>query len=168
MINWTIYIAECIGMVIIFTAMIMIPLCKNPIWWIHDYPEDIQEEYFKTHERIPTTPLSPKVALKKGFALLFVLGIMTVLMIAAGAHDFLSAFSLSYGIWFVIDWYDCFFLDWVLFANIKKIRLPGTEHMDKEYHQKKYHFVHSVIGMGLGLVPCLLCGVIFIIIPFSN
>ena len=44
------------------------------------------EEYFKTHERIPTTPLSPKVALKKG----------------------------------------------------------------------------------LGFIPCLLCGVIFIIIPFSN
>ena len=165
MISWTIYIAECIGMVIIFTAMIMIPLYKNPIWWIHDYPEDIQEEYFKTHERIPTSPLSPKVALKKGFALIFVLVIMTVLMIAAGANDFLSAFLLSYGIWFVIDWYDCFFLDWVLFANIKKIRLPGTEHMDKEYHQKKYHFVHSVIGMGVGLIPCLLCGVIFIIIP---
>ena len=108
MISWTIYIAECIGMVIIFTAMIMIPLYKNPIWWIHDYPEDIQEEYFKTHERIPTSSLSPKVALKKGFALIFVLVIMTVLMIAAGANDFLSAFLLSYGIWFVIDWYDCF------------------------------------------------------------
>ena len=164
MINWNIYITECIGMVIVFTAMIMIPLCKNPIWWIHDYPKEIQEEYFKTHERIPTNPLSLGVALKKGFALLVALGIMVVLMVAAGANDFLSAFLLSYGIWFVIDWYDCFFLDWVLFANIKKIRLPGTEHMDKEYHQKKYHFVHSVIGMGLGLVPCLLCGVIFIVL----
>lgn len=51
----------------------------------------------------------------------------------------------------LIDWYDCFFLDWVLFANVKRIRLPGTEHMDKSYHQKKYHFVHSVIGMALGL-----------------
>lgn len=35
--------------------------------------------------------------------------------------------------------WDTFFLDWVLFANIKKIRLPGTEHMDKEYHQKWFH-----------------------------
>lgn len=90
--------------------------------------------------------------------------IMTATLELLKKKDYLSAFLLSYGIWFVIDWYDCF-LDWVLFANIKKIRLPGTEHMDKEYHQKKYHFVHSVIGMGLGLIPCLLCGVIFIIIP---
>ena len=56
--------------------------------------------------------------------------------------------------------YDCFFLDWVLFANVKRIRLPGTEHMDKAYHQKKYHVVRSVIGMALGLVPCLLCALI--------
>ena len=67
MISWTIYIAECIGMVIIFTAMIMIPLCKNPIWWIHDYPEDIQEEYFKTHPSPPGRPFFVQTNYKEGF-----------------------------------------------------------------------------------------------------
>ena len=57
-----------------------------------------------------------------------------------------------------MDWYDCFVLDWVLFANMKSVRLPGTEHMDREYHQKKYHFIRSCIGMALGLIPCLICG----------
>ena len=71
---------------------------------------------------------------------------------------------ISYVMWFIIDWYDCFFLDWVLFANVKKIRLPGTEHMNKEYHQKKYHFVHSIIGMGLGLIPSLLTGLIIMLL----
>ena len=42
-----------------FTAMILIPLVKNPVWWIHDYPKDIQEEYFKTHERVPADFFSP-------------------------------------------------------------------------------------------------------------
>jgi hypothetical protein len=46
----------------------------------------------------------------------------------------------------------------VLFANIKRIRLPGTEHMDNAYHQKLYHVRQSTIGMALGLIPCLLCG----------
>ena len=78
----------------------------------------------------------------------------------AGADDFKSAFLSSYGMWLIIDWYDSFFLDWVLFVNIKCIRLPGTEHMDKAYHQKKYHFTHSLIGMMLGLIPCLLTGFI--------
>lgn len=159
-VNWMIYGIECVGVLIMFTCMIMIPLCKNPVWWIHDYPKNIQEKYFETHERIPTEVLSAPVLLKKGFAVLLALSILTSLALAAGATDFKTGFLYAYGLWLLVDWYDCFFLDWVLFANVKRIRLPGTEHMDKAYHQKKYHVVRSVIGMVLGLVPCLLCALI--------
>lgn len=119
-INWLVYGIECVCFVIAFTGMIMIPLCKNPVWWIHDYPQDIQEKYFETHERVPTKMLSPTVAIKKGCA--------------------------------------------ILFANIKRIRLPGTENMDKEYHQKKYHVLRSLLGMLIGLIPCVLCGIVIGII----
>ena len=64
----------------------------------------------------------------------------------------------------MINWYDCFFLDWVLFANVKCIRIPGTEQMDKAYHQKKYHFVHAMIGMGVGVIPCVICGIIIMLL----
>ena len=73
-----------------------------------------------------------------------------------GAHSFSEAFMVSYGLWLIVDWYDCFILDWVFFANIKTIRLPGTEQMNRAYHQKKYHFVRSLWGMLIGLIPCLL------------
>ena len=52
--NWTIYGIECAVSVVLFTGAIMIPLCRNAVWWIHDYPADIQEKYFETHERIHT------------------------------------------------------------------------------------------------------------------
>ena len=94
--------------------------------------------------------------IKKGLALLVALALMLGLMKLAGAYNFWSAFALSYGIWLVIDWYDCFFLDWVLFANMNSVRLPGTEQMDAAYHQKKYHFVQSLWGMLIGLIPCLI------------
>lgn len=109
--NWTVIVIETIVLTAAFTAMILIPLVKNPVWWIADYPEDIQKEYFKTHERIPSKFFSPTVLLKK---------------------------------------------DWVLFANMKAVRLPGTEHMDEAYHQKRYHFVQSCWGMLIGLIPCLI------------
>lgn len=112
--NWTIYGMECVGALILFTCMIMIPLCKNPVWWIHDYPKDIQEKYFETHERIPTEVLSAPVFLKKGFAVLLALSILTALALAAGATDFKTGFLYAYGLWLLVDWYDCFFLDWVL------------------------------------------------------
>ena len=156
-----IIICETFIMTIAFTAMVLIPLVKNPVWWIHDYPKDIQEEYFKTHERVPSEFFSKSVLVKKGCALLVALVLMLVLMKLAGAYGFWSALALSYGIWLFIDWYDCFFLDWVLFANMKAVRLPGTEHMDKAYHQKRYHFVQSLWGMLIGLIPCLIGAAIY-------
>ena len=74
--NWTVIIIEAIILIIAFTAMILIPLVKNPVWWIHDYPKDIQEEYFKTHERVPADFFSPIVLLKKGMALLVALALL--------------------------------------------------------------------------------------------
>lgn len=156
--NWTVYLTECVVSVALFTAAILIPLRRNPVWWIHDYPEDIQEKYFETHQRIPTQALSGQVLAKKGCALIICLVVLVGLVLLAGAKDFRTGFLYSYGLWLLVDWYDCFFLDWVLFANMKSIRLPGTEHMDAAYHQKKYHVVHSLIGMVLGLLPCLMCG----------
>ena len=80
--NWTIYCIECVASVALFTGAIMIPLCRNPVWWIHDYPADILEKYFENHERIPTKTLSVPVLLKKGFALLLirVLGVIFALV----------------------------------------------------------------------------------------
>ena len=92
---------------------------------------------------------------KKGLALLFVLAVLLGLLKLAGVEGFWQAFAVGYGMWLFIDWYDCFFLDWVLFANLKAVRLPGTEHMDTAYHQKRYHFVQSLWGMLIGLIPCL-------------
>lgn len=162
--NYGIFLIESVVMVVVFTAAIFIPLCKNPVWWIHDYPKDIQEKYFEEHERIPAAPISKPAIIKKSFAIMLVVAVMVLLVWLCGARTFVSGFVISYGMWFIIDWYDCFFLDWVLFANVKKIRLPGTEHMNKEYHQKKYHFVHSIIGMGLGLIPSLLTGLIIMLL----
>ena len=111
--NWTVIIIETLVMTAAFTAMILIPLVKNPVWWIHDYPKDIQEEYFKTHERVPADFFSPTVLLKKGLALLFVLAVLLGLLKLAGVEGF------------------------------------------KAYHQKRYHFVQSLWGMLIGLIPCL-------------
>ncbi len=101
--NWIIYGIECAGVLILLTCLIMIPLCKNPVWWIHDYPKDIQEKYFETHERIPTEALSAPVLLKKGFVVLLALSILTALALAAGAADFRTGFLYSYGLWLLGD-----------------------------------------------------------------
>ena len=41
----------------------------------------------------------------------------------------------------------------IFFANIRRIRLPGTEHMEKEYHQKWFH-----VKVMLPLLPVFAVG----------
>ena len=168
MINWSIFLLEVVVILVGFSLMVMIPLCKNPVWWIHDYPEEIQEKYFETHERIPTRLVSKPVVIKKGIALLMIAVVFIAMALWAGAQDFWSGFLCSYGIFVIINVYDCVFLDWVLFANLKAVRLPGTEHMDKEYRQKLFHVKRGMIGMGLGLLPSVITGLVIMLLCSGN
>lgn len=162
--NLWVLLIETIIITIIFNLFIFIPLCKNPVCLRHDYPKDIQEEYFKTHEKIATEPVIRTYIVKKGIFLFLSIIVLVELMSLAQAKTFFEGFLGSFFIWFILNVWDCFFMDFVLFANIKTVRLPGTEHMDKEYHQKKYHFVHGLIGILVGILPCLLVGIIILLI----
>ena len=106
---------------------------------IHNYPPDIQEEYFKTHERVDVSYRSKNVILTKGFGVLLFTGILLGCALIAGTETFRQGFWLAFGLMAWIGVYDTCFLDWVLFANLSRFRLEGTEHMDKAYHQKWFH-----------------------------
>ena len=65
---------------------------------IHNYPPDIQEEYFKTHERVDVSYRSKKVILTKGFGVLLFTGILLVCALVAGAKTFRQGFLLTFGL----------------------------------------------------------------------
>ncbi|MBR0392133.1 MAG: hypothetical protein IJK38_07420 [Oscillospiraceae bacterium] len=126
---------------------------------IHNYPPDIQEEYFKTHEKVDVSYRSKKVLLTKGFGVLLFTGILLVCALAARAETFRQGFWLAFGLMVWIGIYDTCFLDWVLFANLPMFRLEGTEHMDKAYHQKWFHAKGMLFpGIVFALIPAALVG----------
>jgi len=126
---------------------------------IHNYPPDIQEEYFKTHARMDVSYKSKNVILTKGFGVLLFTGILLVCALAAGAKSFRQGFCLAFGLMAWIGVYDTCFLDWVLFANLPRFRLEGTEHMDKAYHQKWFHLKGMLFpGVLFALIPAALVG----------
>ncbi len=126
---------------------------------IHNYPPDIQEEYFKTHERIDVSYKSNSVILTKSFGVLFFTCILLLCALAAGANSFRQGFWLTFGLMAWIGVYDTCFLDWVLFANMKRFRLEGTEHMDRAYHQKWFHLKGMLFpGTVFALIPAALVG----------
>ena len=139
---WWVIPLEAVAFAAIFTAIVFSAYRGDKMYTpaaIHNYPPDIQEEYFKTHERVDVSLKSKRVFLTKCLGIVIFTGILLVCALLAGAKTFLEGFLLTFGLMVWIGAYDTFFLDWVLFANMKRFRLEGTEHMDKAYHQKWFH-----------------------------
>ena len=146
----------------IFTAIVLFAYRggrKYSAAAIHNYPPDIREEYFKTHERVEVSYKSGSVILAKGLGVLIFTGVLLVCALFTGAGTFRQGFGLAFGLMAWIGVYDTCFLDWVLFANLPMFRLEGTEHMDEAYHQKRFH-VRGLLFPGIlfALIPSAVVG----------
>ncbi len=158
---WVILIETAV-FAVLFTAIVFLASRgdrKHSPASIHNYPPDIQEEYFKTHERFDVSYESGNIILTKGFGVLLFTGILLACALVAGANTFRQGFWLAFGLMAWIGVYDTCFLDWVLFANLPRFRLEGTEHMDKAYHQKWFHLKGMLFpGVVFALIPAALTG----------
>ncbi len=126
---------------------------------VHNYPPDIQEEYFKTHERVDISYQSKNVVLTKGLGVFLFTAFLVVCAVLAGAKTFWQGFAVAFGLMVWIGLWDTCFIDWVLFANLPMFRLEGTEHMDEAYHQKWFHLKGMLFpGIIFALIPAALVG----------
>lgn len=166
--NISVILIEMAVFAAIFTA-IVIPASSGDRKYtpeaIHNYPPDIQEEYFKTHPRVDVSYRSKNVILAKSFGILLFTAILVACCHFAGAKTFWQSFWLTFGLMAWIGLYDTCFLDWVLFANLKMFRLEGTEHMDEAYHQKWFHLKGILFpGSLFGLIVAALTALITMLI----
>lgn len=135
-----ILIVECLAIGIPFSLMVVIMLNKDPVNMIVNYPPEIQAEYYRSQGlEAKKEKLTARNYIAKVIFMVAALALMVGLSRLAGAHSFLDGFiaALCYSLsLFVVD---TFIIDWIFFARVKRWRLPGTEHMDKEYAQKWFH-----------------------------
>ena len=138
--NWTIFVIECVMLMAVFGSLVFGMLLANPLTFISDYPPEIQERYYRSqHKEASKAVLTKLMMVKKVTALIVCSFLFAWMAHAAGAVTFLEGLFTIYG--YILGWaaFDTCVLDWLLFPNIKRVRLPGTEDMDKEYHQKWFH-----------------------------
>lgn len=160
--TWWIILIEMLAFAAFFTSIIFIAYRgnkKHSPASVHNYPPDIQEEYFKTHERVDVSYRSKSVLLTKSLGVMIFTAILLGCALIAGARTFWQGFWLAFGLMVWIEIYDTCFLDWVLFANLPMFRLEGTEHMDAAYHQKWFHAKGMLFpGIIFALIPAALVG----------
>lgn len=159
--NVTVIVVELLIMFLVFAFLVIGLLLINPVTFISDYPPEIQEVYYKSQNKeAEKEKLTTMMIIKKVAALIVFMFLFAWMLHLAGAKTFIQGLLLTYTYAIALIAWDTFFLDWVLFANIKRIRLPGTEHMDKEYHQKCFHVkvcipiipVFAVVGVLSALI----------------
>ena len=136
----SVFAIECVMLMAVFGTAVMGLLMINPVTFVSDYPPEIQNRYYASqHKEKSRSKLTVLMAVKKAVVFIAYAFLLAWMAHRAGAETFWEGLLLTYS--FILVWiaFDTFFLDWVLFPNIKQIRLPGTEDMDKEYRQKWFH-----------------------------
>ena len=136
----TIIIIEIAAMCILFAAAVLIPQALDPALFVTDYPPEIQEEYYRSQKKErERRRISVILVLKKILTALLLMFLFAWMEHAAGAETYTDALILSLIFITALTSWDTFFLDWIIFPRWKRLRLPGTEHMEKEYRQKLFH-----------------------------
>lgn len=97
---------------------------------------------------------------KKIGGLIFFVFVLSIVAYYSGCRTFGTTFFHVFTLFFVVNIYDLIVLDWGIFCHSRKLRIPGTEDMEKDYKDYMFHVRGACVGMALGLVVALLSGCI--------
>lgn len=161
--DWRIYGMELLIAIVCFTILVTIPITINPVSFLSDFPPEIQEVYYRSQNvEKKKGVLKKTMVVKKVVALIAALFICAWMAHIAGAKTFWQGTLLAFSYVAVIAAFDTFVLDWIFFARVKRWRLPGTEHMDKEYRQKWFHLKGILRVAPLGVVFAVITGAVML------
>ncbi len=148
---------ECVVLCIIFTLIILPAQYKDPIGMIMSYPPNV----IKRVEQLPQyegciKEREKKHICKKIFGVIFFAAILAIVAYFSGCRDFVDTFFHVFTLFFVVNLYDMLILDWGIFCHSKKLRIPGTEDMDKDYKDYLFHAKGALVGIVIGVIVAIL------------
>ena len=154
-----ILLIECVVCCVLFTAFVMRAIYKDPISLIKSYPPAI----IKRVEELPQykdtiKSREKKHAYQKLIAVFVFVIVLAALAYFSGCRTFSTTFRHVFILFFVVNFYDFLVLDWGHFCHSKRVRIPGTEDMIKEYQNPWFHFFGACKGTVLGVIVALMAG----------
>lgn len=162
-----ILLIQCVVLCVIFTFVILPPQFKNPLSQITSYPPAIRERV----ANLPQYKDILDVTKKKNIARKIIGTFIAVILLAffaffSGETTFLPAFTHVFILFFVVNMYDLIIFDFIVFAHSKKVVIPGTEDMVKEYKNPIHHVKGAGKGIVIGIIAATLAAGIVEIINY--
>lgn len=156
-----ILLIECIIFCILFTLIILPAQYKDPLNMIMSYPPKIIKRAEELLEYKEVIGKKEKAHIgKKIFGLIFFVIVLSGIAYLSGCRNFGETFIHVFTIFFAVNIFDLIVLDWGIFCHSKKLRIAGTEYMEKEYKDYLFHVKGACIGIVLGFVVALISGCI--------
>ena len=143
-------VIECMITCIIFAVIVLSTQYKDPVKYIMSYPPEIR----KRVESLPEYKNSIKRTEK----------LFSAVAYFSGAKTFQRAFLHVFILFLAVNLFDVIVLDIGVFCHSKKLRIAGTEDMDKEYKNYLFHVKGGIKGIILGVVISLLSSCIIYIV----
>lgn len=154
-----IFAIECIVACVLFTLMIKLATWKKQVAFTNDYPPVVTNKLRDKGLIAQKPPARKQDYLRKVIAMIvFALLFALVLRHVNSLDSFLPAALTAYALWLVVDWYDFAVVDVLLAPYDKFYRMAGVSAFDPA--AVRFHFIHSVYGMVLGLPVAAMAGLL--------
>ena len=152
---------QCVVCCALFTLAILPAQFRNPIVMIASYPPEIRARVANLPQYKDSIKQREKAHIGKkiGGMIFFVVALAAVAYFS-GCRTLTEAFIHVFTLFFAVNIYDLIVLDWGVFCHSKKLRIPGTEDMDRQYKDYGFHVKGAAIGTVLGALTALLSGVL--------
>lgn len=142
---------------IIFAAIVLPTQYKNPIKYIMSYPPEIRKRVESLPEYKDSIKRDErKHVLKKLIAVFLCVILLSAVAYFSGAKTFQPAFFHVLILFLTVNIFDVVVLDFGVFCHSKKLRIAGTEDMDKEYRNYLFHIKGGIKGIILGIMVSFL------------
>lgn len=154
------FLIETVVLCIIFTVAVLAG-SRDPIDIVYNMPEPIINRCLELELIDETKKASSRQTKMKKLCAALVISLILALFLYFVNHasNFVQGFAISYIIW-LIDWYNCFIIDWGRVCHSKKIIIPGTEDLINSYKDYQLHCIGSLKGMIIELPVCLIVGIL--------
>ena len=148
---------ECAIACIIFAVIILPTQYKDPVKYVMSYPPEIRKRVGSLPQYKNSIKRTEKGhILKKLIAVFIFIPLLAAVAYYSGAKSFKTAFIHVFILFLSVNLFDVIVLDIGVFCHSKKLRIAGTEDMDKEYKNYLFHVKGGIKGIVLGIVIALL------------
>lgn len=160
---------QSIILCLIFTILILPAQYKNPLSQFASYPVAIKKRVYELPQYQEfITSIEHKNWKRKIVGALIIAILLAIVAYFTGKRTFETAFVHVFFLFLAINLYDLVVLDLIIFCHSKKLMIPGTEDMEKEYHNPVHHIVGTLKGCIIGtVIAALSASFIFLVQLFK-